>query len=97
MPGSSSQEMIERKTRVVAATFVALGLLGALILWVCLGWMIDFYVAETAADRFQVALSYGDRAAACMNAGIAAEAYEIARIQRAYEKWRSVTTDVCRH
>lgn len=97
MPDSRSQATTEKKTRVAAATGVALALLAALVLWVCLGWVIDFYVAETAADRFQVAQRYGDRASACMNAGIAAEAYEMARVRRAYEKWRGVTTDVCRH
>lgn len=97
MPGSRSQETIEKKKGIAAAAGVALGLLVALMLWVCLGWLIDFYLAETAAERFQAAMRYGDVAAACMNAGIAAEAYEMARLQRAYEKWLGVTIDVCQH
>ena len=97
MPGSVAQEIIDKRTRIAAAIGVALSFLAALMLWVGLGWMIEFYVAQTATDRFQAAVLYGDRAAACINAGIAAEAFEMALVRRAYEKWRGITTDVCRH
>ena len=97
MPGSRSQETIKRKIGIAAAAGAALGLLSALMLWVFFGWMIDFYLAETAAERFQAAMLQRNLAAACMNAGIAAEAYEMARLQRAHEKWLGVTIDVCLH
>ena len=97
MPGSISQEIIEKKTRIATASGVALSLLVALVLWIGLGWMIEFYVAQTAVDHFQTAVLYGDRASACRYAGIAAEAYEMALVRRDYEKWRSVTSNVCRH
>ena len=56
MPGSISQEIMDKKTHLAAATCVALNLMAALLLRVCLGWVIDFYVAETAAERFQAAV-----------------------------------------
>ena len=55
---------------VLVIKIIFLGLLSALMLWVFFGWMIDFYLAETAAERFQAAMLQRNLAAACMNAGI---------------------------
>ena len=96
MAGTVSQDIPEGKTRVVGAARAVLFLLGALVVWVCLGWLIDWYVAATAEERFKLALAQGDLATACVNAGIAADAYDMARDQSATRKWRSVKESVCR-
>ena len=96
MASSLSRNAADEKTRVVGAARAILFLLGALVLWVCLGWLIDWYIAATAEERFKLALAQGDLAAACANAAIAADAYDIARDQRGAQKWRGVKAEVCR-
>ena len=83
------------KTRVAAAVHTLGYLLTAFMVWLCLGWVIDFYVAATAEDRFRMALRHGDLAAACFNAGIAADAYDMAKVRRAHERWEEVKHDFC--
>lgn len=83
------------KTRVAAVGRIVAYLLAAFIVWLCLGWAIDCYIAATAEDRFQTALRHGDFAAACINAGIAADAYNMAKDRRALEKWQILKHDFC--
>ena len=94
MLGSVSLES-SGKTRVGAAARIVVYLLAAFMLWLCLGWLLDCYVAFTAEDRFQTALRHGDFAAACINAGIAADAYNMAKDRRALEKWQILKHDFC--
>ncbi len=83
------------KSRAAAALHTLVYLLAAFMVWLCLGWLIDCYVAATAEDRFRMALRHGDLAAACFNAGIAADAYGMAKDRRAHEKWEVVKHDFC--
>ncbi|MEO8856317.1 MAG: hypothetical protein ABI343_04940 [Burkholderiaceae bacterium] len=71
-------------------------LLGALLLWLSVGWMIDFYVAQTAEERFASALHAGNWTKACVNAGIAADAYQVARDQHAWREWQQRRAEICK-
>jgi hypothetical protein len=71
-------------------------LLGALLLWLAIGWIIDFYIARTAEERFASAWHAGDWSRACMNAGIAADAYQVARDQHAWHEWERRRFETCR-
>lgn len=97
MLSSISSDELPKKKPVAGAVGIALSLLAAMVLWLCLGWVIDCYVAITAEDRFLLAVRYGDLASACANAGIAADAYEMAQDRQAYRKWQDLKTGFCRH
>lgn len=71
-------------------------LLGALVFWLCLSWIMEYYVASTAEDRFRMAIRTGDRIAGCINADIAAEAYQMAQAHEASRRVRGLAGDVCR-
>ncbi len=96
MVGSDSREASPAKSRISVAGQVAAHLLAGLALWLSVGWAIDYYLAATAEDRYQLALRQGDLASACLNAAVAAEAYDMARDRSAYRKWQGLKAHVCR-
>jgi len=83
------------KPRVASAAAVAGWLVGGFALWLGLGWGIDCYVASTAEGRFNTAMRTGDRASACTNAEIAAEAYGVAQYATANQQWLVRASNVC--